>query len=151
MRVAIDAPQPRYRSITASGACTRIESLVVLLQGQGGSVLTEADVTSARAATPDWTGRSSEVTTPPGCEGPWPMLSAADVIVTHAGLNAVAEVAAARKAAVSIPNPPHEEQFTNHRRAVAHAGLAITLERLPSADKWPKRLRTALGTAARRG
>ena len=42
---------------------------------------------------------------------PWPLLCQADVVVTHGGLNAVAEVAAARKPAVVVPQVrPHGEQ-----------------------------------------
>jgi predicted glycosyltransferase len=64
--------------------------------------------------------------------------------VTHAGLNAVAEVAAARKPAIVIPQSrPHEEQLRT-ARALAHAGLAIELKRWPDAGEWPDLLQTAL-------
>jgi predicted glycosyltransferase len=122
----------------------------VLLQGQGGSTVTTADVASARAATPgwDWTVLGGDLAT--WIEDPWPTLSGADVVITHAGLNAVAEVAAARKPAIVIPQQrPHEEQLAT-ARALAHTGLAITLERWPRADMWPELLRSALKSGGER-
>ena len=54
-----------------------------------------------------WCGWSSEV---------WPRLCAADVVVTHAGQNALAEVAAARRPAVVVPQDrPHNEQHDHGR------------------------------------
>lgn len=61
-------------------------------------------------------------------EDPWPQLCGADVVVTHCGLGALSDVAAARRPAVLLPEPrPHGEQ---HRTAAALAerGVAIVIE-----------------------
>lgn len=61
----------------------------------------------------EWT-----VTVIGGAAGPWvddpsPLLRDADVVITHAGQNALAEVAAARRPAVVVPQErPHDEQVT---------------------------------------
>lgn len=70
------------------------------------------DLAAAQAQTPGWTWRVLG----PGAEwvdDPWEALCAADVVVTHAGQNAVAEVAAARRPAVVVPRArPFREQET---------------------------------------
>ena len=117
---------------------------VVLLHGQGGSNLSKADVASARAATPEWDWTVLGDDAESWVEDPWPIVSSADVVITHAGLNAVAEVAAARKPAIVIPQKrPHEEQSAT-AHAIADAGLALTLEQWPPADEWPELLRSAV-------
>ncbi len=118
----------------------------VLLAGSGGSTVTADDVAGLRAATPGlrWTvlGGPGEWTS-----DPWPVLSAADVVVTHAGQNALAEVAAARRPAVVVASQrPFAEQ---HRTAAAleEAGIAVGLPEWPTADRWPG----LLSAAATRG
>jgi hypothetical protein len=83
---------------------------VLVLQGQGGPAIADHDLRAAARNTPGWawtvlggTGNWND--------DPWTALCQADVVVTHAGLNALAEVAAARKPAVVIPQArPHGEQ-----------------------------------------
>lgn len=103
---------------------------VVVLAGAGGSDVTTDLLDQASAQTPtwDWT-----VLGGPGewVDDPWDALCGADVVVTHAGQNAIAEVAAARRPAVVIPQPrPFNEQ---DRMA---AGLA-------AAGQWPVVVRAA--------
>jgi hypothetical protein len=115
---------------------------VLVLQGSGGTSVGPADVAVAAAATPDWDWRRLG----PGAwtEDPWPELCAADVVVTHAGLGALADVAAAGRPAVVIPEDrPHGEQRAT-ARALADAGLAVTSERWPDGDEWPGLLARAL-------
>lgn len=114
----------------------------VLLAGTGGSAVTAQDVDALRRATPGlrWT-----VLGGPGewCADPWPVLSAADVVVTHAGQNALAEVAAARRPAVVVAaDRPFAEQ---HRTTAAldAAGIAVGLPAWPTADRWPVLLEAA--------
>ncbi len=77
---------------------------------------------------------------------PWPDLCRADVVVTHCGLGALADVAAARRPAVLIPEDrPHDEQRRT-ARAVAAASLALVLDHEPTAAQWP----AILAEAARR-
>ena len=93
-----------------------------------------------RAATPDWTWTF--------CGGPFgpsdaplqDVLSASSVVVTHAGQNSVAEVAALRRPAVVVAQRrPHDEQRATGR-AIASAGLAVTCDGWPDPAGWPELL-----------
>ena len=80
---------------------------VVVLSGLGDA--TSWDVAAAQRETPDWTWHVLGADT--WVDDPWELLCAADVVVTHGGQNAVAEVAAARRPAVVVPRPrPFREQ-----------------------------------------
>jgi len=74
---------------------------------------------------------------------PWPALSSADVVITHAGQNAVAEVAAARRPAVVVPQerPFGEQEAT--AAALERAGLAVVCRRWPRVADWPAYLERA--------
>ena len=102
---------------------------VLLLWGGGGRDAGTESVEAARRATPGWTWseRSPERPSP----DLWAELCAADVVVTHGGQNAVADVAAARAPAVVIAQSrPFGEQ----------AATATALDRLDIADgrtEWP--------------
>lgn len=98
---------------------------VLVLWGRGGSDITEVDAHDAAAATPGWTWELLGLPGVPWLDDPWRALQGADVVVTHAGQNAVAEVAAARRAAVVLPqHRPHDEQRATGR-ALQAAGLAV--------------------------
>jgi predicted glycosyltransferase len=119
---------------------------VVVLLGAGGHDVTDAQLAAARRATPGW-----EWTVLGGADGwcpdPWPLLRDAEVVVTHAGQNALAEVAAARAPAIVIPQRrPHGEQEAT-ATAVARAGLATLRRRWPEPAAWP----ALLSDAARAG
>jgi hypothetical protein len=113
---------------------------VTVLLGAGGDDVTDEQLDTARGATPGWTwtvlGRTGWVA------DPWPVLASAQVVVTHAGQNALAEVAAARRPAVVLPQVrPHDEQATTGR-ALADADLAEVRTSWPT--DWPTLLeRTA--------
>jgi UDP-N-acetylglucosamine:LPS N-acetylglucosamine transferase len=69
---------------------------------------------------------------------PWPILAGADVVVTHAGQNALAEVAAARRPAVVVPaQRPFGEQ-TASADALARAGIAVVERTWPAPERWPQ-------------
>jgi len=96
----------RPRAVTPGGGRRR----VVMLAGAGGSDLTAAQLDLAREQTPEW---DWTVLGGPGewIDDPWDILCGADVVVTHAGQNAIAEVAAARRPAVVVPQSrPFVEQ-----------------------------------------
>lgn len=117
---------------------------VVVLQGSGGTAVEADDVAAAAAATPDWDWQRLG----PGSwtEDPWPALCAADVVVAHAGLGALADVAAAARPAVIVPDErPHDEQRAT-ARALADAGLALTAASWPESHEWPDLLARALDT-----
>lgn len=117
---------------------------VLVFMGEGGTGITASDVHRAAAGTPGWTWTALGGSAHCWEEDPWPALCQADVVVTHAGLSALAEVAAARKPAIVIPqHRPHEEQATT-ARALAAAGLAVTAGSWPASQCWDALLSTAL-------
>jgi glycosyl transferase family 28 len=120
---------------------------VLVLSGRGGTELTLAALAEAERATPEW---AWTVLGPPGTRwesDPWPLLCSADVVVTHAGQNAIADVAAARDAAIVIPQTrPHEEQRST-AAALRDARLAVVCARWPDSCDWPE----LLSLAAQRG
>lgn len=124
------------------------ERRVLLISGRGGSAITAAQVTAARRATPQWTW---DVLGPPAGRwepDPWPALARADVVVCHAGQNLLADVAAARRPAIVLPQArPFDEQHAT-AAVLDRAGLATVVRRWPRADEWPALLQQA---AARDG
>ncbi|MFD6288321.1 glycosyltransferase [Streptomyces sp. NPDC060205] len=122
---------------------------VLVLLGSGGTTVQEDDVRKAAEATPGWDwialGGAGNWT-----EDPWPLLCQADVVVTHAGQNAVAECAAARTPALVVPQErPHDEQHAT-ARALAAAGIATVRTRWPAPHEWPQLLTTVRQAGGRR-
>ncbi|WP_217229889.1 glycosyltransferase [Streptomyces anulatus] len=116
---------------------------VLLLMGSGGRDVSAAEIAAARAASPGW-----RWTTLGGPDGrweadPWPALCAADVVITHAGQNALAECAAARRPAVVVPQErPFGEQAATGR-ALTRGRLAVVAARWPDATAWAALLEQA--------
>ena len=116
---------------------------VALLWGTGGSGVSTADVEAAAAATPGWTWDTAGLPGAPWVSDPWAHLQAADVVVMHGGQNALAEVAAARRPAVVVPQArPHGEQEASGR-ALALGGLALVEPSWPTPERWPELLERA--------
>jgi len=106
---------------------------VVVLSGAGGSALNADLLDAVRRDAPGW-----EFTVL-GADGVWvddprPFLLSADVVVTHAGQNAIAEVAALRRPAIVLPQArPHGEQVTTARVLAALPGIpALVLDEFPT-------------------
>jgi hypothetical protein len=76
-------------------------------------------------------------------DDPWHEICAAEIVVCGAGQNAVADLAAAGARAVVIPEerPFGEQQAT--AAALDAAGLAVVVDRRPSAQEWPALLERA--------
>lgn len=117
-------------------------SRVLVLWGRGGDPLPDGFLDASVRATPGWcwrqagTGSAAEVPV-------WDLLGWADVVVTHGGQNAIAEVAAARRPAVVIAQPrPHGEQAATVA-TVDRARLAVGLAGLPDPARWPDLLARA--------
>lgn len=116
---------------------------VVVLGGKGGGGPTEAQLAVARRQTPGW-----EWEVLGGSDGPWladpfPSVCAADVVVTHAGQNAIAEVAAARRPAVVVPAVrPHDEQAMTGRVLADERWPALVEPTFPEGG-WAGRLERA--------
>lgn len=115
----------------------------LLLWGQGGGAPTPYDVQQLRRATPGWTWEVAGSPEPWSADEVWSALGRADVVVSHAGQNAVAELAAARAPAVVVaaPRPFDEQQHTV--RALTEAGIAEGLAAWPEPERWPDLLRRA--------
>jgi hypothetical protein len=116
-------------------------SRVTVLAGAGGTALTLAKLEAARRESSGW---NWQVLAPPPL-GTWvanpaPALREADVVVTHAGQNAVAEAAAARRPAVVIPEcRPHDEQVATARALGTEAWPVTVLGSWPD-HGWPRLL-----------
>lgn len=148
-------PQPWRDKTSAVGAFSRsdgrgrpavVERTVAVLLGAGGDDVAGAQLAAARQDTPGWTwtvlGGEDWVA------DPWPVLASAQVVVTHAGQNALAEVAAARRPAVVLPQQrPHAEQATTGL-VLAGAGLAEVRTSWP--QDWPALLERTAGRDGRR-
>ena len=129
---------------------------VTLVLGGGGHEVRPAQVSDAASGLADWSwtvaGLGEPVGTPAG--GPvgasgldrvrdrgtvsdtWRLLCDADVVVASAGGNLVAEVAAARRPLVCLPQSrPFNEQHDG-AGALARAGLAETLSGWPDPAGW---------------
>ena len=119
---------------------------VAVLWGRGGTDVTAEDVVAAAEATPGWTWTAAGVPGAPWFSDVPVLLREADVVVTHAGQNALAEVAACRRAAVVVPQArPYDEQLAT-ARALAQGGLAVVAETWPLPRSWPDLLDKALAT-----
>jgi len=67
---------------------------------------------------------------------PWPDICAADVVITHAGQSCVADVAAARRPAIVLPQPrPFDEQHATAETLRRHR-LAVATRGWPDARAW---------------
>ena len=126
----------RYAPVDRPGPANR---QVVVLNGNGGDGPTPAEVAAAARATPDWDWVHLDRAHGRWVEDPWPLLCSAAVVVSHAGQNALAEIAAARRPAVVIPQlRPFAEQ---HVMADALSRLGwppvSVRESWPVAHDWP--------------
>ncbi len=117
---------------------------VVVLNGTGGASLGSA-VRAASAATPDWDWVILDRMAGTWVDDPWPLLRSAELIISHCGQNAVAEISAARRPAILIPQDrPFDEQRALAAALSALPGIPATvLDRWPPATDWPDLLASA--------
>lgn len=116
---------------------------VVVLGGAGGSQLTGSVLAAAERSAPEW---EWTVCGPLGRwhDDPSEVIRDADVVVTHAGQNALAEVAAARRPAVVVPQPrPHDEQVATAATLRAGQWPVLVLDDFPRTG-WAERLQRAV-------
>jgi len=103
-----------------------------------GTTFAPSLVAAASDATKEWTWTHVGGSSGRWSDDPWRLLRTATVVVTHAGENAVAEVAAARRPAVIIPQTrPHQEQAAT-ARALVQAGCPVTVLRRFPRTGWPE-------------
>lgn len=111
----------------------RTGRVVVMAGTGGGSEVLAAAAASGAATTPDLAWRVLG----PGSwsSDPWAALRGADVVVTAAGQNSLAEVAAARVPAVVVPQVrPHDEQRTTGRALADERWPALVVDDPGTAD-----------------
>ncbi|MEO7421923.1 MAG: glycosyltransferase [Ornithinibacter sp.] len=114
---------------------------VLLLWGGGGHGTTRGEIEAAQRATRGWTWLERSPDRPSA--DLWRELHESDVVVTHGGQNAVADVAASRTPAVVVAQDrPFDEQGAT-ARAVDRLGAAVGVERWPSSGEWPDLLERA--------
>lgn len=106
----------------------------LVLLGGGGHDLPDHAVSRAAAHTPDWAWTLRSVASP--SPDLWEELLGSDVVVSHGGNNAVAEVAAARRPAIVVAQErPFREQ--HHTVAVLErAGICVGLDEWPQPEAW---------------
>jgi hypothetical protein len=107
--------------------------LVTVLSGAGGNQPTAEAWERASGQTPGWTWTTLGGTGNVWVEDPLPVLVSADVVVTHAGLGALADVANARRPAVVIPAArPYGEQQATSRALRSSRWPAIVRQTFPA-------------------
>jgi hypothetical protein len=87
-----------------------------------------------------------------GCwtNDPWPQICRADMIITHAGQSCIADIAAAKRRAVVMPQPrPFDEQRATAAVLRRHS-LATVARDWPDSRAWPGLLARALDSEPRR-
>jgi predicted glycosyltransferase len=110
---------------------------VLVLAGGGGDDLTPEAVNAATAATPGWTWRHVGGSSGAWVDDPLPLLAGASVVITHAGQSALADVAAARRPAVVLPQErPFREQATTARVLAGSDWPAVVCDTLPDPSEW---------------
>ncbi|MDO3400302.1 glycosyltransferase [Mycolicibacterium neoaurum] len=112
---------------------------IVVLSGAGGS--DSAQTTGDGSAEWTWLGGQHG----DWVSDPWPHLAGADVIITHAGQNSIADTAAAGRPAIVIPQRrPFDEQHTTATVLDRHGLAAIAFE-WPAPEGWGELIRRAYG------
>jgi hypothetical protein len=129
--------------VGVTGPRTAGRRRVLLMTGAGGDDLDGVRIARARRQATDWDwvvlGRHGH-----WLEDPSTALANADVVVTNAGQNSLAEVAAARKPAIVIPQErPYDEQRTT-AAVLAAGGFPVLVEDRFPAGGWAQRLDAAL-------
>ncbi len=155
MNVATGIPDDVEQRIDYVGGLSRLQvsdaprpvagpARVTVLAGAGGTVRRSAQLDAARRETNGW--RWTVLAAPPlgtWVSDPAPMLSRSDVVITHAGQNAIAEVAAVRRPAIVLPERrPHREQEATARALAGGRWPATVLWAWPRSG-WPGLLQEA--------
>jgi UDP-N-acetylglucosamine:LPS N-acetylglucosamine transferase len=110
---------------------------VLVLGGAGGSGIDAATVATVAAENPSYTWTSLGVAGGPWVPDPWAQICTADVVVGHSGQGCVADIAAAEKPAIIIPQPrPFDEQRMTARVLRQHR-LAVVTNQWPARRAWP--------------
>ncbi len=137
-RYAPVAPAAEERGAEEADATRRVTRRVVVVNGTGGGGVSPTEVAEARRATPDWEWIQLDRRHGTWVDDPWPLLRSAGVVVSHAGQNLVAEIAAARRPALLLPQDRPFDEQREMAAALQRAGLPVRVrESWPSPAEWP--------------
>ena len=118
---------------------------VLVLGGAGGSDVDQFTVDACASALPDISWSTLGLAGGPSASDPWPDICAADVVVTHAGQGCIADVAAAQRPAIVLPQSrPFGEQDATAEALTRHR-LAVVIRDWPSPLEWPGLISRAQG------
>lgn len=119
---------------------------VVVINGAGGPGPTADDVEEARSAAPGWEWIHLDRVHGTWVNDPSRLLASAAVVISHAGQNAIAEIAAVRRPALLIPQDrPFDEQETM-AAALCAANLPVHVAHAwPTPSMWPALLAQLAG------
>ncbi|RUQ98272.1 glycosyltransferase [Labedella endophytica] len=122
---------------------------VLLLGGIGEAAERPAVWHTLTARFPDVSWRSAGFLPDTFADDPWDAICRAEVVISAAGQNSVADIAAAGRPAIVVPQErPFEEQVTT-ARALEGDGLAVSLGSWPDPDAIGEALDRARSTAPR--
>lgn len=126
---------------------TRLNGL--LLAGAGGTAVPPDALSQLRRALPQYEWRAAG-----GCaawvDDLWPALASADLVITHAGHGALADVAASGASAIVIPEArPFGEQHAM-AQALDRVGLGVVAWSWPDIAEWPELAERASSCERRR-
>jgi predicted glycosyltransferase len=123
---------------------------ILVLGGAGGSDVDQATVEATATQCPEFSWKTLGLSGGPTTSDPWPDICAADVVVTHAGQGCVADVAAARRPAIVLPQSrPFDEQDATADALCRHR-LATVIRQWPSPQEWEGLIAHARGADADR-
>ena len=117
---------------------------ILVLSGSGGTTETVEDVQECARIHHRYRWQMLGGPRARWVQDPWSALCGCDLVVSHAGQNAVADVAAARRPAIVIAqHRPFGEQRTT-AGVLAEHGLAVSVPRWPPLQQWPGLIAEAL-------
>jgi predicted glycosyltransferase len=109
---------------------------VLVLGGAGGGEIDQATVEACSTALPDIDWHALGLPGGRATPDPWPDICAADVVVTHAGQGCIADVAAAERPAIVLPQSrPFGEQHVT-AEVLRRRRLAVVIRSWPGPHAW---------------
>jgi UDP-N-acetylglucosamine--N-acetylmuramyl-(pentapeptide) pyrophosphoryl-undecaprenol N-acetylglucosamine transferase len=123
----------------------RARPRVLVLGGAGGGDVDQAMVDACSTGSPDIDWQALGLRGGRTALDPWPEICAADVVITHAGQGCVADVAAAERPAIVLPQSrPFGEQHAT-AEVLRRRKLAMVIRSWPDCSAWPGLIMQARG------
>ena len=121
---------------------------VLVLAGAGGTDIDSATIARLAQDHPQYAWDAAGLPDGQWQPDPWPTICSADVVITHAGANSLAEVATARRPAIVVAQDrPHGEQHAL-ARALGQAGITTAASTWPATAQWPGLIAETLARGA---